>query len=343
MTSLAERYRRLNLAVVGDFCLDRYYEIDPARQERSIETSRVVHNVVRVRSQPGAAGTIVNNLMALGVGAIHIVGFAGTDGEGYELRRALAGLPGVRMDHFLETDERRTFTYGKPLLVYADRPPVELDRLDTKNWTPTPDVVQDRLIAAVESLAENVDAFILMEQVDEAETGVVTRRLRDAVGAIAQRRPKLLVLADSRRGLGDYPPLNFKMNRDELESLVGAEEDLDLPEVHRAAAELATLTGRTVFVTLSEEGLLGATPAGEVEHVPALPVRGPIDIVGAGDAVTANLTTALASGATLREALTRANAAASIVIHQLGTTGTATVEQIEQLLQGAGEGSSAPL
>jgi rfaE bifunctional protein kinase chain/domain len=331
MTSLAQRYARLRLAVVGDFCLDRYYEIDPARQELSIETGRVVHNVVRVRAQPGGAGTIVNNLVALGVGAIHAVGFAGTDGEGYELRRALAALPGLRLEHFLETDQRRTFTYGKPLLLHPDRPPEELERLDTKNWTPTPDAVQDRLIAAVEALSGSVDAYIVLEQADAAETGVITKRLLDVMGGIGQRRPDLLVLADSRRGLGDYPPLNFKMNRDELESLVDAEDDLDLAAARRAAAELSTLTGRTVFVTLSEDGLLGATPGGQVEHVPALPVRGPIDVVGAGDAVTANLATALAAGASLREALTRANAAASIVIHQLGTTGTATAEQIEQL------------
>jgi bifunctional ADP-heptose synthase (sugar kinase/adenylyltransferase) len=54
--------------------------------------------------------------------------------------------------------------------------------------------------------------------------------------------------------------------------------------------------------------------------------------VGAGDAVTANLTAALAAGAELREALELANAAASVVIHQLGTTGTASVQQIRQAL-----------
>jgi bifunctional ADP-heptose synthase (sugar kinase/adenylyltransferase) len=54
--------------------------------------------------------------------------------------------------------------------------------------------------------------------------------------------------------------------------------------------------------------------------------------VGAGDAVTANLACALAAGAGLREAIELANAAASIVIHQLGTTGTASVAQIGELL-----------
>ena len=70
-----------------------------------------------------------------------------------------------------------------------------------------------------------------------------------------------------------------------------------------------------------------------MEHVPSLPLRGPIDIVGAGDSVTANLTVALAAGAGLREALELANAGASIVVHQLGTTGTATPAQIRRRLR----------
>ena len=65
--NITAQYPRLRVAVIGDFCLDRYLEIDPARAEVSIETGRTVHNVINVRSQPGAAGTILNNLVALGV------------------------------------------------------------------------------------------------------------------------------------------------------------------------------------------------------------------------------------------------------------------------------------
>ena len=75
--AILAQYPRLRVSVVGDFFLDRYLEIDPARGEVSIETGLPVHNVVHVRSQPGAAGTILNNLVALGVGTIHAVGFSG--------------------------------------------------------------------------------------------------------------------------------------------------------------------------------------------------------------------------------------------------------------------------
>src|SRR5213596_43633 len=101
--AMTSRYADLRVGVVGDFCLDRYLEIDPARAETSIETGLEVRNVVNVRSQPGAAGTILNNLVALGTGEIFPVGFAGEDGEGFELRAALRTQRGVRLDHFWQT------------------------------------------------------------------------------------------------------------------------------------------------------------------------------------------------------------------------------------------------
>lgn len=325
---LTSTYPRLRVAIVGDFCLDRYLEIDPSLKEASLETNLPVHNVVRVRAQPGAAGTILNNLVALGVGSILPVGLCGDDGEGYELRRALSALPGVRLDHFVTAPDRRTFTYCKPLVVEPGREPVELNRLDSKNWTPTPPAHAARLAASVAALAGEVDAVIVLDQVDLAGTGVVTAPVLNALRTLTAARPALPVLADSRRGLRDWPPLSYKMNAAELAALLGTAAAPDLATVRSTASDLARRNARPVFVTLSERGLVGAAPDGSTEHVPALPVRGPIDIVGAGDAVSANLAAALAAGATLRESLELAAIASSVVIHQLGTTGTATVADL---------------
>src|SRR5262245_59200497 len=355
--SITSRYRGLRMAVVGDFCLDRYLEIDPSRDETSIETGRPVHNVVRVRSQPGGAGTILNNLVALGVGQIHPVSFCGDDGEGYELKRELASLPGVRMDHFITSSERRTFTYGKPLVIEPGRPPVELDRLDSKNWTPTPPALEARLTSALRELIGSIDAIVVLEQVDRTETGAVTTGMLEMIAALAAAHPHLPILADSRRGLAGWPGLSFKMNAAELASLLSREDvapaELEsgsahhedrppmpdsrtLAEVKSAAASLARRNGRPVFITLAERGIVGADGDGSIEHVPALPVRGPIDIVGAGDAVTANLAAAMSAGASLREAIELAAVAASVVIHQLGTTGTATTADLAEWLDRTG-------
>ena len=330
--AITEKYSRLRIAVVGDFCLDRYLEIDPAKQEISLETGLPVHNVVNVRNQPGGAGTILNNLVALGIGDIYPVGFSGDDGEGYELRRALQMKPGVRLDHFLMLPERRTFTYCKPLVLTPGKAPLELNRLDTKNWSPTPAFVQGRLVDSVRQLATAVAPLILLDQVDVPETGVITAKLLEAVSRISRELPELLIIADSRRGLRDFPSVTFKMNSTELALLAGQKPPMKLKTIKQVALSLARRQDREVFVTLAEEGILGASPTGECEHVPAHPVRGEIDIVGAGDAVTANLTASLSAGASMREALEIANAAASIVIHQLGTTGTASISDINKLL-----------
>ena len=199
LTQIAASYPKLRIGLVGDICLDRYFEIDPGLQEISIETNLPVHNVARVRCQPGGAGTILNNLVALGVGAIYPAAMVGMDGEGYELRRSVEKLPGVRLDWLVETPERHTFTYSKPLLMHKNRPPEELNRLDTKNWTPTPEGLQERIVESVRALAKEVDALILLDQVDIAETGVITRRVLEAVRRVASEKTDLLILADSRR------------------------------------------------------------------------------------------------------------------------------------------------
>lgn len=329
--ALTERYRRLRIALVGDFFLDRYLLIDPDKAETSIETGLPVHNVVEVRAQPGAAGTILNNLVALGVGEIRVVGYCGDDGEGYELRRALAAQPGVILESFLTAASRRTPVYCKPLVTEAGKPPRELNRLDSKNWTRTPDPLSQELASRVAEIAGQVDALIVMDQVDLPETGVVTREVLEAAQAALLKHPSLVVLADSRRGLKAFPPLGFKMNAAELSRMTGAAA-YELEAVKSLAAQLARRNGQPVFVTLAERGIVGALPDQMPEHVPALPVRGPIDVVGAGDAVTANLAAALATGAGIREAMELAMAAASVVIHQLGTTGTASVGQIAELM-----------
>jgi bifunctional ADP-heptose synthase (sugar kinase/adenylyltransferase) len=191
---------------------------------------------------------------------------------------------------------------------------------------------QGQLINNLREVALTVDAIIVLDQVDVPETGVVTRKLLEALNQIIKDDSDLVVIADSRRSLRGFPPVIFKMNATELSALTGAKSDLGLDEIARTAGELAFQNSRSVFVTLAERGILGTIANGQCEHVPALPIRGKIDVVGAGDSVSANLAAAIAAGASLRETLELANAAASVVIHKLGTTGTASVAEVEALL-----------
>ena len=181
-------------------------------------------------------------------------------------------------------------------------------------------------------MGEQADVLIALEQTDLAETGALTLAVRAELGALAKRRPAVPILADSRRSLRDFPRLNFKMNGAELASLMGVKDVSNGRALRSFVAEWAQSQARSTFVTLSGSGIVAADPDGTFYHAPALPPRGRIDVVGAGDSVTANVAVALAAGAATAEACHIAMAAASHTIHQIGTTGIASVEDISALL-----------
>src|SRR5262245_54445530 len=171
---ILSRLPALRIGVLGDLFLDRYLAIDARLTEPSLETGLDAYQVVRVRSQPGAAGTVINNLAALGVGRIVPVAVIGDDGEGYELRQALATMPVVDQTHVLPWDGRRTPTYTKPMLESPGEPARELNRLDIKNRAPTPADAVTAILRSLESAWDHVDAWIVLDQVSEADCGVVT-------------------------------------------------------------------------------------------------------------------------------------------------------------------------
>ena len=283
---ILRRLPGLTVGVLGDLFLDRYLDIDAALTEPSLETGLDAYQVTRVRSCPGAAGTVVNNLAALGVGRIYPISLIGDDGEGYELRQALAAI-GVEAGSGVRVGEgRRTPTYTKPMLHRAGEPPRELNRLDIKNRTPLPPAAEDLLSKALADAWDRLDALVVLDQVSEADCGVVTARVRERLATLAGRRPALFVLADSRERIGLFRSVALKPNRREC-LLATGEQDLS-----GAVARLARLAGRPVFCTCGEEGMLLADP----ERDDAAPARiagyavdGPTDPVGAGDSTSAGI------------------------------------------------------
>ncbi len=126
----------LTIGVLGDLFLDRYLDIDASLTERSLETGLDAYQVVRVRPSPGAAGTIINNLSALGVQRVVAISVIGDDGEGYELLWALKNYKVIDSRAVYAAREWRTPTYTKPMLCEPGQPPRELNRLDIKNYQP---------------------------------------------------------------------------------------------------------------------------------------------------------------------------------------------------------------
>jgi bifunctional ADP-heptose synthase (sugar kinase/adenylyltransferase) len=324
-----DRLPQLAVGVLGDLFLDRYLDLDAALTEPSIETGLDAYQVVRVRSYPGAAGTVLNNLVALGVGRVVPVAVIGDDGEGYELQQALARMPAVDAAHVFAAADRRTPTYTKPMLCEPGRPPRELNRLDIKNRTPTPVAAEDRVIAALDALHPDLDALVVLDQVSEEECGVVTARVRAALADVAADNPALFILADSRERIGEFRSVALKPNIVECLRAVGIAADAPADHRDEAVLALARRAGRPVFCTRGADGILLADPAAaSVQLVPGYPVAGPTDPVGAGDSTSAGIACAAAAGLPREAAAAFGNLVASITVQQLGTTGTANPEQV---------------
>lgn len=329
---ILQRVPRLTIGVLGDLFLDRYLDLDASLTEPSLETGLDAYQVVNVRAQPGAAGTVMNNLVALGVGRVCPIAVLGDDGEGYELRQALHGQRVVDMAGLLVAPQRRTPTYTKPMLCEPGKPPRELNRLDIKNRRPMPQALEEQIIARLREIWPRLDALVVLDQVSERDCGVVTVRVRDRLAELATETPSRFVLADSRWRIGDFRNVCLKPNRQEARAVAGALAG-GADELEVVTAQLARRAGRWVFCTDGAQGIVLASPEREeTARIPAFPVSGPIDIVGAGDSTSAAIVCAMASGASAEEAAAFGNLVASITIQQIGTTGTATPAQVRQRL-----------
>lgn len=327
LEKLLNRGARARILVIGDFFLDRYLVIDPARVERSVETGLAAHQVVDVRAAPGAAGTVSANLRALGA-TVTVLGIIGDDGEGYELRRGLRAS-GVDERAMVVAGDRRTPTYTKPIVRDDGAVPYELERLDIRTRTPVPEHTIDALIDRLRALAVQAHAVIIADQMPEPECGVITTRVRAMLAQLAAAHPDIWFLADSRERIGLFEQVIVKPNARECVRAVYPDDSADPPLalVAQAAEQLRQRTGKPVFITLGARGILVIHERG-IEQAPAPPVFGPIDVTGAGDSVMAALAVALCAGASPEEAATLGNLAAAVTIRQLGTTGVATPAQV---------------
>jgi sugar/nucleoside kinase (ribokinase family) len=331
LARLLGRFPSIRVAVLGDFFLDKYLEVDPALAEISLETGKTAHQVTATRHSPGAAGTVVCNLAALGAGSLRAIGFSGDDGEGYELRADLAGLGCDASSLHLDLG-RRTPTYLKP----RDRGDPSLEgehsRYDLKNRLPAPRELEDRILASLGEVLPELDALIVLDQVEEPGLGTLTRRIVEALPGLLAPHPRIVAYADSRRRIMDFRGLILKMNQFELTGARAAGAGASLPEAEIAGAlpGAAARSGKPIFVTAGERGVwtIAANSGGAAVRVPAVRVAGPVDPTGAGDSFTAGSVLALAAGASLEEAALVGNLVASVTVRQLATTGTARPDEL---------------
>ena len=321
------------VTVFGDYCLDKYLYIDPDRDEASVETGLTAYQVDRMSLYPGAGGTVTNNLRSLGV-CVQCVGLVGDDGEGYDLLKCLKQI-GADTSLMVQSENFPTNTYMKPMRKSDDGTFSEMNRLDIRSFKDTSKELEDRLIANLTKALDVSQGVVIIEQFLQRNFSAVTDRVRDTLAELAIRFPEKFFFADSRGFAGCYRNVIIKCNQLELPGAgKGENADDEKSIVDRAEKLLTVNNARAVVVTLGVKGAL-VFERGTMARIPAFPVEGPLDIVGAGDATNAGVMTGLTLGLTLPEAVLLGGCVSSITIQQIGVTGTATIEQVKRRLLSA--------
>lgn len=318
MKDILEKAPQLSALVVGDVCLDRWCRYDPQLAEPSRETSIPRTAVTSTEVTPGAAGTVANNLIALGAGRVAVLGVIGHDGHGFELRQALQQR-GIEGGLLVESPDVQTFTYTK--LINSRTAVEDQPRVDFVNQSALPQPAVREVLDRLQEVFDQFDIIIVADQAESGCGGVVNEAVRSLILDLAPVYPDKTVLVDSRTHIADFRSVIAKPNHIEAgracQELFGRVDYAALREHMQSPLLLVTHGG---------DGVLLVTPAGE-QWVRTAAVENPVDICGAGDSFAAGFTIGYAATRDPARSAGFGNRVASITIMKPGT-GTASPEEI---------------
>ncbi|NLA53105.1 MAG: sugar kinase [Clostridiales bacterium] len=318
LDALFENISKLRVGVVGDFCLDIYWQADMRLSSLSLETPHHPLPIVQECISLGAAGNVAACLAALKPQSLAVYGVRGNDWRGSIMQDLLHTI-GANTDYFVEIADFCTSAYIKPLRKGISDVVYEDPRLDFEHRGELPPLAEKRLLEALSLAGEELDVLLVCDQLTQ---GCVTPKVRELVLQLG--KDGLLIVTDSRERVGLYKDVIVKPNILEAQAATGE------PDGKSAALQLSRITGQPAFVTMGAEGCYLADKD-EPVWVPGRKVAPPNDPVGAGDAFHAALALALAAGQPLQEAAAFANTAASVTVSKIGITGTASPDEIRAI------------
>lgn len=317
---LFSRISGCSVGILGDFCVDAYWELRPELGEHSIETGLVTTPVGAARYSPGGAGNIAANLRALELERLFCFGAVGIDPFGSWLRHTLypAGAEGDELLR-IERREYHTPVYCKPMLHGAEQ-----SRLDLGGVAMTEDE-SERLLEMLAGNMAKLDVLIVNQQL---HFGVHSEHFRRRFAELLKRAAgSLHVVFDGREHLDAYPGVTLKINASAASQLAFGVHDAPPEE---SGAAILRRSGDEMVVTDGSRGCYVFEHRGTT-FIPAIRYSGPVDTVGAGDSFTAGFALALGCGFSMVEAAEIGNACAGLTIRKLAQTGVPTRAELVAL------------
>ncbi len=319
LANIVGGFSQQRVVVIGDAIADQfvYGEISRVSREAPVFILRHEHT----ETTPGGAGNCAANLAALGA-KVALVSVLGKDEPGQILSSKLREA-GVDCDGVLLSDRRRTTTKVRVLAGQIHSTRQQVIRIDYDSEPELGAELKEMLRADAQKAVAVADAVIISDYNYGVADPTIGNVVREAVG-----NRKTPVLVDSRFRLSSFSGFTSATpNEDEVEELLGAEHSDDAA-LESAAEQLRQRLGyEALLVTRGSHGMTLLEANAAPLHIDAVGSRQPVDVTGAGDAVIATYTLALASGASFADAARLANFAGGIVVMKRGTA-TVSAEEL---------------
>ena len=318
LAQILAKLPELSALVVGDICLDCWSTYDPATSEPSRETGIPRIGVVRTAVTAGAGGTVANNLAALGVGRVAVLGVAVDDGHGHELAQALH-RQGISTDMLIRAPGLQTFTYTK--LINRSTNIEDLPRVDFISTVPLDPAVERQVLNMLPGAVDAFDVILISDQAETSAGGVVTPAVRDLLADLAPGYADKVFWVDSRARIECFREMILKPNRDEAEA---ACRRIGSPLSYKVLREYCN--AKLLIVTDGPQDVAIVEPHRE-QFCKTKPIPNPVSICGAGDSFSAGAAMTLAVTRSPIRAVEFGNLVASITIMKEGT-GTASPAEV---------------
>lgn len=326
---ITDRIKKCKIGIIGDFCVDIYWHADMTLSELSRETPHYPLPVTEEKASMGAGGNVAANLAALNPEKIYAISLIGDDWRGM-LLRSLIRKSGISDEYIIETENRFTNAYCKPMRHGISSTVYEDPRLDFENRESINKKTENKVIEYLRELTKKVDVLCIA---DQFRYGIITDKVRDEIISLAKNG--LTVICDSRYNIGKYTDCILKPNEVECwravynnDGFINASQE----EFSEAAKALAVKNNARVFCTLGANGSF-VTDGKEGIRIGAKTLTGELDICGAGDTSLSAFSLAITTGATMEKAAALAGLASAVTVKKIGMTGTATAEEIEAIAE----------
>ncbi len=312
MSVVLPDYTKINILVVGDLMLDRYW--NGSTQRISPEAPVPIVLVKELEERPGGAGNVARSVTALG-GDCALIALLGDDENA------------IRLEELLDKEQVSLYcvkdssskTVTKLRVVSRNQQLIRLDFEDKYS-----EKCVHQLAEIINSEVERHNVLILSDY----NKGTL-KNIEEVINKANSLGVDIFV-DPKGNDFSRYKNVTaITPNQSEFISVVG-EFNTEQELADKGLALLKDLNLTALVITRSEKGVALIERSGKMTNIAAR-AKEVFDVTGAGDTFISVLAASHAAGSSFEDAVNIANAAASVVVGKLGAS-TVTKSEIENEL-----------